>query len=596
MRHVKEWGESETEPGEGYSDIRELRRDEPGAPKDAQRAGAPSLTASNGAEVFAQALARLGVRQAFGLTGGAIAFFAQALKGAGIELIHGRQETGIVLMATEAHFASDRPVVVFTTMGPGLTNSVTGLACAAWDGAQLIFVGGATEAPNRGRFALQETNHGAGSIRSWISPTTNYLEESIERSSQLTPLLRRLAVGLSRPGGFLANLTLPLSVQLEAMTEPTGSLELVPAASDCEPAALRARSALGKRPFVIWVGYGARFAAPQVLALAERTGALVMTSPRAKGVFSENHPQSIGVTGLYGAPESTHRTLEAVAPDHVLVLGSRLGECTTAFDKDYLPKRSLVHVDLDSRVFGMAYPEFDTIGICAEIGAFCTALTDCWSAPRQTLLPERPDVQPWDAYGDDNGIDPQALVQAMQEVLVDGSDALIMAEAGNTFCWTTRDLRFETPGRYRIPTTFGTMCKATCGVVGAALGSGKKAVALVGDGAMLMTNELTSAVQYGADAKWIVLNDRAYGMVHQGMQAIGMPPFETQIPEVDFAEYARAQGAEGRRIRRHAELVEGLRWLLDTEGAALLDVWTDPGPVPPVGKRNKAIKAPLQDR
>ncbi|MGC4089920.1 MAG: thiamine pyrophosphate-dependent enzyme [Polyangiaceae bacterium] len=74
------------------------------------------------------------------------------------------------------------------------------------------------------------------------------------------------------------------------------------------------------------------------------------------------------------------------------------------------------------------------------------------------------------------------------------------------------------------------MGQAATGVLGAALGKAGKAFAIVGDGAMLMQNEINTAATYELDAVWIVLNDARYGMIAQGMQSFGRSPFETDFP------------------------------------------------------------------
>ena len=82
------------------------------------------------AVAFAEALEELGVRHAFGVSGGAISFFWSALGGTGIEVTHFRHESGAAFAACEASIASGRPVVVFVTTGLG---GGTGTGAAAAD-------------------------------------------------------------------------------------------------------------------------------------------------------------------------------------------------------------------------------------------------------------------------------------------------------------------------------------------------------------------------------------------------------------------------------------------------------------------------------
>ena len=90
------------------------------------------------AVAFAEALEELGVRHAFGVSGGAISFFWSALGGTGIEVTHFRHESGAAFAACEASIASGRPVVVFVTTGPGLTNVLTGVYASRHEAARVI--------------------------------------------------------------------------------------------------------------------------------------------------------------------------------------------------------------------------------------------------------------------------------------------------------------------------------------------------------------------------------------------------------------------------------------------------------------------------
>src|SRR5690348_2034012 len=75
-------------------------------------------------------LSRLGVQQAYGVSGGAMAALWDALSASRLGVFHMRHETGAAFAAIEASFASGRPVAVFTTTGPGLTNALTGILAA----------------------------------------------------------------------------------------------------------------------------------------------------------------------------------------------------------------------------------------------------------------------------------------------------------------------------------------------------------------------------------------------------------------------------------------------------------------------------------
>jgi acetolactate synthase-1/2/3 large subunit len=133
------------------------------------------------------------------------------------------------------------------------------------------------------------------------------------------------------------------------------------------------------------------------------------------------------------------------------------------------------------------------------------------------------------------------------------------------------------------------MGHAATGVVGAALARNRKAVALLGDGAMLMLSEIHTAVQTGAPAVWVVLNDACYLMCAQGMQMMGWQPFSCELPPVDFVALARSLGADGVRVERESDVAAALALARAAGGPFVVDVAVDPAEIPPSGRRNKSL-------
>ena len=123
-----------------------------------EAASLTSATSQNAGQSIVSFLSALGVRYAFGVSGGAIAAIWGALSASDIEVVHFRHESGAAFAAMEAHFATNAPVVVFTTTGPGLTNALTGIFAARGEGAKIILLSACTTASNRGRWAIQETD------------------------------------------------------------------------------------------------------------------------------------------------------------------------------------------------------------------------------------------------------------------------------------------------------------------------------------------------------------------------------------------------------------------------------------------------------
>ncbi|MEH2327221.1 MAG: scytonemin biosynthesis protein ScyA [Nostoc sp.] len=548
------------------------------------------------ADAIAQMLESLGVSYAFGVAGGAMASLWGALSNSSIDVLNFRHEAGAAFAATEAYFANNRPAVVFTTAGPGITNALTGLFAARGEGAKVILLSACTSAPQRGRWAIQETSTYTLPSGGIFTPGAlfNYAI-TIESAAQLPQIFRKLALAMAQPGGFVAHLSIPTAVQtslVENISLP--QLDVTPFPMTASKQAIaKSVELLSSGPFAIWVGFGARDAAEEIIELAEKTGAAVMCSPRGKGIFPEDHPQFVGVTGL-GGHASVLTYMEQQPPLRTLVLGTRLGEPTSFWSSALVPERGFVHVDIDPEVPGVAYPHVETFGVRSDIKAFVEELLQQLpDAPDSTTLslprPQQKAIEP--APDVDYPVRPEVLMAAIQKIIVEDSDAVVMAECGNSFTWSTHLLQFSEANRYRVSTGVGAMGHAVTGVLGAALASNSKAVAIVGDGAMLMNNEISTAVKYKIPAIWIVLNDARYNMCHQGMKILGLKGADATIPPTNFAMIARGMGAEAIVVVRESDIEAALEQAIASNVPFLIDVVIDADRPAPSGGRNKSLAA-----
>jgi acetolactate synthase-1/2/3 large subunit len=538
---------------------------------------------------FAEALEDFGVRHAFGVSGGAISYFWSALGGTGITVTHFRHESGAAFAACEASIASGAPVVVFVTTGPGLTNVLTGVYAARHEPARVILVSASSDGSMLGRRPIQETNprtlphdgiFTAGPIFDIATVVTV--------AADLPPLLRVLGEAVASGQRFVAHVSLTLRAQ-------RGLVDRVrPAASSArvydgdETAA--AYQLLQDQRWVLWVGAGTRGLARPVRRLAAATGVPVMATPRGKGVISENHPRYLGVTGFGGHP-SVLAYLERERPEYTLVLGTALGDSSSGYHPGYAPGTAFIHVDTDPSVPGKAYPDVKTIPVVADAGAFADNLAARFE-DRLSLVPPAPEVEPFagdSAAGHTGLVHPARLMEAVQELFVD-EGLLVMAETGNAMAWAINRLRFSDPRQWRTPSGMvGSMGHCTTGVVGAALATSRKTVALVGDGSMLMVNEVSTAVATGAPAIWVVLNDSRYNMCAQGAEILGLTNVDASLPVTDFAGYARALGATGITVRRSDKLLDALLAALEHPEPVVVDVLVDPSVGAPTAGRNAGL-------
>ncbi|MFQ4144825.1 thiamine pyrophosphate-dependent enzyme [Chlorogloeopsis sp. ULAP02] len=551
----------------------------------------PSLSV---AEAIVKMLEDFGVKYAFGVSGGAMAKLWGSLSNSQIQVLHFRHEAGAAFAAVEASLASDRPVVVFSTTGPGITNALTGIMAARGEGAKVILLSASSSASQRGRCAIQETNEQtilSGGILK--SGALFHYATTLECAEQLPQTARSIALGLTKPNGFVAHLSIPTDIQSslvnQSLPQPDLSLWLpIPS----KETITKCIDLLSEGNFAIWVGFGARSAAKEIRQLAEKTGAAVICSPRGKGIFPEEHPQFVGVTGL-GGHGSVFTYMQNQSPSHILVLGTRLGEATSFWSSQMIPQAGFIHVDIDPDVIGIAYPSVPTFSVVSDVRTFVQSmlqyLPEKSQQSKKTVFPypEHQIIQP----SISELVRPEILMQEIQQVLIENSDAIIMAESGNSFTWATHLLRFTQPNRYRVSTGVGAMGHAVTGVVGAAKARNGKAIAIVGDGAMLMNNEISTAVKYKIPAVWIVLNDARYNMCAQGMAMLKLEGADATIPQTDFVMIARGIGADGIRVEKESDIRMALEKALATSIPFVVDVTIDPTRQAPSRGRNQGLLA-----
>lgn len=544
----------------------------------------PSAATTTTADWLGAALARLGFREAYGICGREVTAVWLALL-TWLSCRHARHETGGVFAAIGAAQATGRPVVTFSTTGPGLSNAITGLEAARAAGIKLLHISPLTPAAERGRHGIQDTGptgfgnddlHRAGRLFDHVT--------LLESPAQLPALVAQLAAGLAGPGAFLAHVAIPVDVQ----RMPVGDLPLVvphhrrPASGITPRLADELAATLVREPFAVWVGAGARAAAEQVRELLDRTGAPVISTPRGLGI-ADHHPQLLGVSGNGGSP-TLAADLARWRVARTLVLGTPLGEASSGWVPELVPPRGFIHVDLDATAFGRAYPLAPTLGVQADVGEILDALL------ARTLVRRRPRRRPRPAAAAPPAVvpglvHPVALMAAIQRVVVDDSLAHVFADASTAMFLATHHLRFPAPGRFHIEPHWGAMGQAGAAVVGAASASGRVAVAICGDGAMHMQDEISTAVRYGLPAVWIVLNDDGLGVVRHGMRRNGNLDHDADYPPTDFAAVARAKGARAARVTSAEALDRVLRQALAAGGPFLVDVAVDPSVEPPLGLR-----------
>jgi pyruvate oxidase len=527
------------------------------------------------ADVLVETLVASGVRHVFGMVGHSNLGFADAMRRAeqrGELTYIGIRHEGAASFAASAYGKlAGRPAACFAIAGPGSTNLLTGLYDAKLDMAPVIAISGQVPAKVLGRGAFQDLDLSAvfRDVAAWTA-TVHAGSDHAE--------LAALAVKHAHDARGVAHLVLPDEVQVQPSDAAPATVEgrLSDRRTRPDDTALAAASKLVRdavRPVII-VGHGARGAAGEVRALAERLGAPVLTTFKAKGLVPDHHPLGAGVLGRSGTPVASWLMNES---DLLIVIGASFSNHTGV--ADYKP---IVQIDDDHAAIGRFHPV--TAPVLGDAALTVAALLG--SIEGAKAEDQRADVAArwaiWRAEkarraADDRGrgVPAAAVFDALSRHLP--ADAVVTVDVGN---------HAYSLGRYLESSGQPVLMSGYLGSIGfgypAALGAwaatdgGRPIVAVTGDGGFgQYATELTTAVKYGIPIKHVLLDNHALGKIAKEQLAEDFPAWHTSLVNPDFAAYARLCGAAGIRVERLDQLDAAMAALFAADGPALLHVEQD---------------------
>lgn len=531
------------------------------------------------ADALVATLAELGVRQIFGVVGDALNPLTDAIRRQdAIEWIGVRHEEGAALAAAGQAKLTGRLAVCCGTTGPGGNHLVAGLYEARKDHAPVLAISGGVPAAQRGTDHLQEDTPDL------LFRDVAVYTQTVTAPEQAGPVIRQaIAEAYGKRG--VAHLNLPADVIGARMPDAVASLPALrprpPVAPDPADIQAIAREIDAAGTVAILAGEGCRDAIGAVLALADRLQAPVMHTFRAKDMAAYDHPRWIGGVGLIGGAPGVDAINDA---DLVLMLGSDYPYT------EFLPQDGRV-VQIDERAFVLGRRAAVRLGVVGSVGPALAALAPLVAAKTDDAFFRKAAGAraKWDAMLDKRAdplrspgtIHPPALARMLGDLAP--RDAVFVVDTGAVTLWQGNWLRQT--GQQRILASFnnaavGTALGQANGI--AALDRNRPVIAVCGDGGFTMLlGEFMTAVEHGLAVKVVVFNNRTWGLVDLEMKQAALPAASgTRFPNMDFAAFARACGAQGFSARVPNELEAAIRGLLAAPGPAVLDVAVDPDELP----------------
>jgi acetolactate synthase-1/2/3 large subunit len=588
------------------------------------------------ADLIVAYLARLGVDYVFGVPGGAIEPFYNALarssKRGGPRPVLARHEAGAAFMADGYARETGKLGVCCGTSGPGATNMITGVACAYDNGIPMLVLTGQPALPNFGRRALQESSCTGIDVVAMFSHCTRYNTLVTHPEQVENKLVAALAHAARTPKGPV-HLSIPLDIMKSPLPRSGVACDinamLRPASLIDEQAidALCGQLQQAKNPLLL-IGGSCGEAVGSILDIAVHRNAAFIVAPDAKGLIDPRHPLYRGVFGFAGHA-SAEMALRDKSVDLIVAFGCNMNEWTSGGWSDALLNHRLVHVDeceehlvrtpmarlhvrgriaataarLAERMGSAAVPT--PIGTGSVIGL---AASDGARPQLQQPQSQQPRMAPLSLHEGNHGgpVKPQQLMHELGRLFP--AQTRYLADSGNSFAWA---IHYLSPGAaasskpsatsapfagkggwLRVTMDFAPMGWAIGGAVGTALGNPDvPVVCITGDGSMLMNGqEISAAVAEELSVVFVVLNDAALGMVKHGQRLAGAERIAHQLPPTDFAALARALGAQALTIERLQDLAElDIDAICERRGPTLLDVRIDAEEVPPMSLRMRVL-------
>lgn len=545
-------------------------------------------------------LERRGVEYVFGLCGHTIIGFLEALsRSSKIRYVSTRHEQVAATAADGYARVKKQAAVVLSHLGPGLTNTVTGIANAALDSIPLVLIAGDVPSYYYGKHPHQEVNlHADGSQYEILRPIVKraWRVDDPEAIPEILDKAFRMAES-GRPGPVLVDIPMDMfSREIdEHLFDRTrkNSLMTCPPGLSKEAAEAMARSLVEAERPLIHAGGGVLLAdaSAELAALCEFLDIPVSRTLMGHGCLSDTHPLMAGQTGFWGLEFTHELTTQA---DVILGLGTRFAEADSSswyqgvtFDPG---KTKFLQIDIDPDEIGRNYPV--EIGAVAHLKPALSALLEevrkiCPQgrknpALRETIARAKEDFRSSneEVSADDRfPMTPQRILRDVRRIFPE--DALIFTDVGWNKNGVAQQFDITIPGTIHHSSGLATMGFGASAILGGKLAAPDKIVAtLVGDGGF-GTNPscMATAVEQGIPVIWIVMNNAAYGTIAGLSYSNYGTRFGTEFTDPsgdsyspDWAAVARAYGVEAERIERAEDFGPALERAVASGKPYLLDV------------------------
>ncbi|WP_374164582.1 thiamine pyrophosphate-dependent enzyme [Arcticibacter sp. MXS-1] len=528
---------------------------------------------ANVAEQVVDMLVNAGIKRIYAVTGDSLNEVNDAVRRSGkIDWVHVRhEETGAFAAGAEAQL--NGLACCAGSSGPGHVHLVNGLYDANRSGASVLAIASTCPSNEFGTAYFQETN----TIR-LFDDCSCY--NAVATTPKQLPRMMQSALQHAIHKKGVAVLGLPGDLTMQDAEESITSMQVYRTNSIIRPSdgelAQLASYIKDFKKITLFCGIGMQDAHDEVVALAKKLKAPVGYSFRGKMYAQHDNPYEVGMTGLLGLPSAYHSMKEA---ELLILLG-------TDFPYSHFIPDHCKIIQIDIRPEWIGRRAKVDIGLHGQIKATLQALLPLLdeneddSFLRQQLEFYQEVKRKMQIYVDDRGdvdvIHPEFVAAEIDKLASD--DAIFTVDTGMCCVWGARYIRGT--GKREMLGSFnhGSMANALPQAIGAAFAApGRQIIALCGDGGLsMMLGDMATIVQYKLPVKLIVFNNRSLGMVKLEMEVAGLPDWQTDMYNPDFAALAQSMGMKGFSASGPDEVRSALVQALAHDGPALVNIMTDP--------------------
>jgi len=521
------------------------------------------------AKILVETLIAAGVKRVFGVVGDSLNGILEEIgKHKEIEWIPVRhEETGAFAAGAQAHLTGELAVCA-GSCGPGNMHLINGLYDCHRSRVPVLAIAAHIPSSEIGSSYFQETHPDQ------LFKACSHYCELVSQPEQMPRVLEiAIQTALAKQGVSVVAIPGDIALKQTHFREPSASIRRVEPLlrpSEGEVATLAAMLNQSKSVTILG-GAGCAGAHAELMRLAEKLKAPIVTTLRGREHVEYDSPYDVGLTGLIGYSSGFHAMMEC---ETLLMLGTDF-----PYTQFYPEKATVIQVDRRGENLGRR-TRLD-LGLIGDVKETLNAVL----GKIETKSDDRHLAKFVSHYRDvRKGLDdlavghpgrkpihPQYVARMIDELA--SENAIFSCDVGTPTIWAARYL--EMNGKRRLLGSFnhGSMANAMPQAIGAQLEfPGRQVVALSGDGGLAMLlGDLLSLQQLKIPVKIVVFNNSALSFVELEMKAAGFLENGTTLVNPCFAELAKTAGIHGIRVEDPADVKPALIEAFQHDGPALVE-------------------------